>query len=413
MFRRARLVSLSLLALLAFAALAGARVDRAGAVSTDLFISEYVEGTSNNKAIEIFNGTGAPVILGGGAGGGDYAVLTYSNGSAGPPSSAITLSGTIAPGDVFVLAHSSAAAAILAVADQTTGVGWFNGNDAVVLTKAAGTTRVDVIGQVGFDPGAAGWGTDPTNTTDNTIRRKPTIEAGDPDGTDAFDPAVQWDGFAVNTFDGLGSHSVTTGGDAAPSVSSTSPTNNAVEVAQNANVTVNFSEPVTAAAGWYTITCSATGAHTAVQSGGPQSFTLDPDTDFGLGETCTVTVDATKITDNDADDPPDAMAANHSVSFTTTLPVTDIGAVQGAAHISPLLGRTVKVEGVVTARRTTGGRGYWIQDPSPDASPATSDAVFVFLNQAPGQWSATTSASSAQSASFAPATTRTTSRSRR
>ena len=29
------------------------------AAPTELFISEYIEGTSNNKAIEIFNGTGA------------------------------------------------------------------------------------------------------------------------------------------------------------------------------------------------------------------------------------------------------------------------------------------------------------------------------------------------------------------
>jgi uncharacterized protein len=372
---RVRLVTLGLLAVLAFAALAGARVDRAGAVSADLFISEYIEGSSNNKAIEIYNGTGVPVNLTTGL----YGISMYFNGS----SSATTfnLNGTIAPGDVFVFAHASADQAILAQADQTTSAGIFNGNDAVSLRK--GVAHVDVIGQIGVNPGDAGWGTDPTNTTDNTLRRKPTIEAGDTNGTDAFDPAVEWDGFAVNTFDGLGTHSVTTGGDAAPSVSSTSPANGATEVVQSANVTVNFSEPVTVAAGWYSISCSVSGAHTAVQSGGAQSYTLDPDADFALGDICTVTIDATKVTDNDSDDPPNAMAANQSFSFTTTLPVTDIGAVQGAAHISPLNGQSVKVEGVVTARRTAGGRGYWIQDPTPDASLATSDAVFVFLNQAP------------------------------
>ena len=41
------------------------------------------------------------------------------------------------------------------------------------------------------------------------------------------------------------------------------------------------------------------------------------------------------------------------------------------------------VEGIVTARRTAGGRGVWIQDPTPDADPATSDAVFVFMNATP------------------------------
>jgi predicted extracellular nuclease len=61
-----------------------------------------------------------------------------------------------------------------------------------------------------------------------------------------------------------------------------------------------------------------------------------------------------------------------------------IAEIQGASHVSPLTGESVTaVEGIVTARRTAGGRGIWIQDPTPDADPATSDAVFVFLNAAP------------------------------
>jgi predicted extracellular nuclease len=374
---RVRLVTLGLLSLLVLAALGGARVDRAEAVASDLLISEYVEGSGNSKAIEVFNGTGSPVVMG--AGGVDYAVRTFSNGQT-TASSTIALSGTIAPGDVFVLAHQAADPTVLAQADQLTGVGWFNGNDAVVLAKSAGTQVVDAIGQVGFDPGVE-WGSGLTSTMDNTLRRKSGIEAGDTDPADVFDPVIQWDGFANNTFGGLGAH--VSGGDAAPVVRSTSPTNGSLEAAEATNITVNFSEPVVAAAGWYSITCATSGAHTATQSGGPQSYTLDPDTDFSTGETCTVTVDASKVTDVDADDPPDEMAANHVFSFTTTLPVTQIADVQGAAHISPLDGQPVKVEGIVTARRTAGGRGYWIQDPTPDSNLATSDAVFVFTNQAP------------------------------
>jgi hypothetical protein len=61
-----------------------------------------------------------------------------------------------------------------------------------------------------------------------------------------------------------------------------------------------------------------------------------------------------------------------------------ISEIQGASHISPLLGESVTgVEGVVTARRTAGGRGFWFQDPDGDGDDATSDGVFVFLNQAP------------------------------
>jgi predicted extracellular nuclease len=366
-----RSLFLAVVAALSLLALAGARLAPAEAMPTELFFSEYIEGTSNNKALEIFNGTGSAVNLTAGG----YVVSMYFNGS---PAAGLTinLNGTIAAGDVFVLAHSSASPTILAQADQTTGAGIFNGDDAVALRRgtAAGNTTIDVIGQVGFDPGTE-WGSGLTSTMDNTLRRKSTIQAGDPNDTDAFDPSIEWDGFAADTFDGLGSHTITTGGDTAPTVSSTNPANGAGEVAENTNVTINFSEPVAAAAGWYTISCSTSGAHTATQSGGPQSYTLDPDADFAEGESCTVTVDGAKVTDIDADDPPDQMAANHSFTFTTTLPVMQIGQVQGAGHFSPFAGQPVKVEGVVIAER---GSNTWIQDPTPDSDSATSEALLVF-----------------------------------
>ena len=129
-------------------ALAGA--PGAFAAPSDLFFSEYIEGSSNNKALEIFNGTGAPVNLATGG----YNVQMYFNGSAAAGLT-INLTGTVAAGDVYVVAQSSASAAILAQADQTNGSGWFNGDDAVVLRK--GTTTLDVIGQIGVDPGNE-WG---------------------------------------------------------------------------------------------------------------------------------------------------------------------------------------------------------------------------------------------------------------
>ena len=124
----------------------------AGSVQTaasDLFISEYIEGSSNNKALEIYNGTGGPVDLATGG----YDIQMYFNGN---PSAGLTiaLTGTVADGDVFVIAQSAASAPILAVADQTQGSGWFNGDDAVLLRKAG--VVIDAIGQVGFDPGRSG-----------------------------------------------------------------------------------------------------------------------------------------------------------------------------------------------------------------------------------------------------------------
>ena len=167
----------------------------AGAATTDLLISEYIEGSSNNKAIEIYNGTGAAVDLATGG----YNIQIYFNGSASTLT--INLTGSVANGDVFVLAQAAANATILAQADQTNGAGWFNGDDAVVLRK--GSTNLDVIGQIGFDPGSE-WGSGLLSTQDNTLRRMATICAGDPDGSNAFDPSLEWEGFAVDTFDGLG-----------------------------------------------------------------------------------------------------------------------------------------------------------------------------------------------------------------
>ncbi len=173
-----------------------------GAVPTEPFFSEYVEGTSNNKALEVANPTAIPIDLGADG----YAVRMYFNGSA-TVGLTITLTGTIAPGDVFVLAQSSANPTILAQADQTNGAGWFNGDDAVVLVR--GSTVLDSVGQVVFDPGTE-WGTGLTSTADNTLRRKagagPDTATGDP-----FDPAGEWDGFPTDTFDGLGHPGAGTG----------------------------------------------------------------------------------------------------------------------------------------------------------------------------------------------------------
>ncbi len=167
---------------------------------TELFFSEYIEGSSNNKALETFNGTGAAVDLAAGG----YNIQMFFNGSASAGLT-INLIGTVASGDVFVLAQSSADPVILAQADQTSSAGFFNGDDAVVLRR--GTTIIDVIGQIGFDPGTE-WGTGVTSTADNTLRRKLAVTAGDPTGSDPFDPSVEWDGFATNTFDGLGCYGV-------------------------------------------------------------------------------------------------------------------------------------------------------------------------------------------------------------
>ena len=171
------------------------------AAPSELFFSEYIEGSSLNKALEIFNGTGSAInLLAGG-----YDIQMYFNGNT-VPLRTIALTGMVANNDVYVLAEAAADPAILAQADQTdTSTSWYNGDDAVVLRKNG--VIIDAIGQIGFDPGSQ-WGSGLVSTQDNTLRRKSNVLGGDTNGFDAFDPSLEWEGFAQNTFDGLGSHSI-------------------------------------------------------------------------------------------------------------------------------------------------------------------------------------------------------------
>jgi len=166
--------------------------------ATDLFISEYIEGSSNNKAIEIYNGTGSSIDLS------LYKISIFANGSS-TASSNIALTGTLANGEVYVVANSSSVQTIKDVADLLSGSLSFNGDDAVVLYK--NTVVIDSIGQVGTDPGSE-WGSGLISTADNTIRRKTTIIAGDIIIDNVVDLTVEWEGFASDTFDGLGSHTI-------------------------------------------------------------------------------------------------------------------------------------------------------------------------------------------------------------
>ncbi len=162
------------------------------------FFSEYIEGSGNNKCLEIYNPTSSPIDLAAGG----YKVEMYFNGS-GSVGLTVNLVGVIQPGDVYVVCNSGAAADFLGQADQIGGGGWFNGDDAVALVSNAGT--IDVIGQIGVDPGA-NWSSFGIETSEQTLRRFSFIQKGDNNGTDAFNPALQWETYPQNTFWGLGYH---------------------------------------------------------------------------------------------------------------------------------------------------------------------------------------------------------------
>ncbi|KMS85986.1 endonuclease/exonuclease/phosphatase [Streptomyces regensis] len=61
---------------------------------------------------------------------------------------------------------------------------------------------------------------------------------------------------------------------------------------------------------------------------------------------------------------------------------TRIHDVQGTGRISPMVGESVTVPGIVTATRDFGSaRGFWLQDPEPDGDPRTSEGIFVYTGE--------------------------------
>lgn len=207
------------------------------------FISEYVEGTGNSKAVEIYNPTANPIDLS------NYMIVRYSNGGTSPSAGyKTTLVGTLAPYSTHVLVNGQTTSTetspacdplLQAMADQLDGVypapTYMNGNDAITLESQDGIIW-DIFGKVGEDPGTGWCDVDTLNyvtgttywwlawTKDHTLRRKASVKHGvflNPGSAGApehFMVQVEWDtvpGYwseadtawiSANIWDGLGSH---------------------------------------------------------------------------------------------------------------------------------------------------------------------------------------------------------------
>lgn len=339
---------------------------------TDLFISEYVEGSSFNKALEFYNGTSSAIDLGAG----QYVLQVYFNGSTSATS--VALSGTISAGAVFVAAHTSATLGI--TPDLSSSVVNFNGNDAVVLRKggAAGPI-VDVIGEVGFNPGTQ-WGSGDTSTLDRTIRRKSIVCSGDVVSTNAFHVEPEWDGFPQNTFGGLGSHSVvcTPAGNGLsinPTALSFTSIANVPSSSQSILITGNgLSMPVDIIAPlFFELSLSSGGPFTSSLSIPANSFSPSPVTAYvryspiSIGTTSGVaTCSSSPYT--------------LGLSLTgTAVGLTTIPQIQGAGSASSYSGQVISTQGIVTAdyQGTNELGGFYIQDAIGDNNTSTSDGIFV------------------------------------
>jgi len=356
----------------------------AGPVPGSVVVSEVYGGGGNagatltNDFIELYNRTAAPIGLTGWS-------VQYAS-SAGSTWQVTPLTGSIPVGRNYLVQEAAGAGGTtpLPTPDATGSIAMSGTSGKVALV--ASTTPLTgacpaggaIVDFVGYGTAATCAETAPTATLSNTTA---ALRKGG--GTqDTNDNSAD---FEVGTPDPHAS------ADQAPRVASTVPAAGAAGVARDANLAITFSEPVNVAGSWYAIQCATSGAHPAAASGGPVTFTLDPTANFAANESCTVTISAAGVTDQDADDPPDAMAADHVFTFQTEDvvvcgdPATKIHQVQGAETTSPLAGTAVTVEGVVVGDYQTPGvefGGFYLEEEAADADadPLTSEGIFVFDN---------------------------------
>lgn len=206
--------------LLAIVALSTSAI--AYAQCTELFFSEIVEGTGNNKAIEVYNPTSSPVVLT------NYRIVRYSNGSTTGTDS-LQLQGTIAAHGVWVVANGQTTSsanspacdtALQNMADQLGGVYpdplYQNGDDAICLIRVSPYAIVDIYGKIGEQPATAWSDVFPYNgtvgtwiTKDHTMIRKSAVNTGITVNPTVFNVMADYDTLPKDNWTNLGIHNST------------------------------------------------------------------------------------------------------------------------------------------------------------------------------------------------------------
>jgi hypothetical protein len=369
------------------------------ALSADIVISQVYGGGGNAGAVythdfvELFNRGTSTVSLNGWSI--QYASAT-GTGNFGSSTTLITpLSGSLAPGQYLLVQEASQAAVgsplpTPDITDSTPIAMSATGGKVALVTSTAGLgcnggstpctpAQLALIKDlVGWD-GANFYETAPAPATTNSTA---VLRLGN-GCTETDNNALD---FAAGTPTPRNTSSPLNpcaAADAAPEVAGTFPVNGATDFPINSNLTVTFSEPVNVTTSWFTLVCSTSGTVATTYSGGPTTFTLDPSVPLVGGESCTLTVLANQVSDQDTNDPPDNMVVNFVVGFlpydVCTTAYTPIYQIQGSGLSAAITG-TVTTKGIVVGdfEGTAATSGFYLQDLTGDGDPATSDGIFVF-----------------------------------
>jgi uncharacterized protein len=368
-----RLLVGAVVALLTSLALAPA----ASAVSDDIVISEFrTRGPvgGNDEFIELRNRSGGDVSIAG------WKLQGCASGGGAFSDRATVPAGvTLAAGQSYLFTNSATSGGPYSGAvsgDQTYGSGitdFATNNSAGIRVLDAAAAVVDGVGSP-ISPCREGTGfVTPGANDDNSFERLGGVLDTDDNDPDFDGPK------AGNPQNRAGSGPPA---DAAPTVASTDPDDGESGVSPDSSITVTFSEPVNAAPGAFSLSCTDGNDYpVTVTTTDQTTYTVDPATDLPQAQ-CTLTIDGASVRDADANDPPDTMVDDHETSFLIVgvegLRIHDI---QGQRHLSPYAGTTVAgVPGVVTARRNN---GFFIQDSQTDADDKTSEGLFVFTSIRP------------------------------
>jgi predicted extracellular nuclease len=360
------------------------------ATAQDLVVTGVIDGPLSGgtpKSVEVYVVNDVPDLSVYGLGG--------ANNGGGSDGEEFTFPAVAATAGQFIYVASEAPqfTAFFGFApDYTSFAASINGDDAIELFQ--GGVVVDVFGDINVDGNGEPW-----EYLDGWAYR---VDGSGPDGSTFT--LSNWTFSGANALDGetsnatatasfpLGTYTMATG-DQPPTVRSTTPTNGAADVVEDANIVITFKEAVTVSGTWFDITCDSSGAHTGVVSSDDETtYSIDPDSDFVAGDSCAVTVFAAQVIDQD--ETLDNMVTDFQFSFDIPLPppLVKIHEVQGSGASSPFDGQTIIVEGVVTGDFQDGDadeqsnlRGFYVQeeDAERDSDPLTSEGIFVFDGSTP------------------------------